>query len=504
MEDNNFTMLSIRNIYKAFGANSVLKGINLDINRGEVLSLIGGNGAGKSTLVKTIMGIYKPNQGEIFINGEPLSFSSPAESLNKGVYLVPQEPMLFPNMSLEENVVIGLSGTKKELHDRLVGFIDQLGWNLELRRKAITLSIAEQQLVEILRGLLRESKILILDEPTSSLTFDEVNSLFKLIKELRAKGITIIYITHRLNEVFEISTHVSLMKDGVITKYGKVEDFSYEMLVQGLLDNDDERASKISSTVVKEDMDYSGKKPIFKIENFSGYGFADINLDIYPGEILGMAGVVGAGRTELATTIFGMDKVISGKITLEGEDITGLKTKSIIKKGLNYVPEDRFLHGIFKIIDVEANLTSACLAGICNVRLNHEKQAEATKKCIDDFSVKVTGQDQLMGSLSGGNQQKIVIGRCLSTNPKVIILDEPTRGIDAGARSDVYKIIQELKRTGVAILLISSDIEEVVALSDRVVTMFRGRINKEFNGSDITTKNLMSASFGVVNKKRAK
>lgn len=504
MEENKSAMLSIRNIYKAFGANSVLRGINLDINCGEVLSLIGGNGAGKSTLVKTIMGIHKPNEGEVFINGEPLSFSSPSESLNKGVYLVPQEPMLFPNMSLEENVLIGISGTKKELHDRLVGYINQLGWNLELHRKAITLSIAEQQLVEILRGLLRESKILILDEPTSSLTFDEVNSLFKLIKELKAKGITIIYITHRLNEVFEISTHVSLMKDGVITQYGKVENFTYEMLVQGLLDNDKEKESKVSSTIVKEIMDYSGKQPIFKIENYSGYGFADINLDLFPGEILGMAGVVGAGRTELATTIFGMDEVLGGKITLEGEDITGLKTKSIIKKGVNYVPEDRFLHGIFKIIDVEANLTSACLNDICNIRQNKEKQANATKKCIEDFSVKVTGQDQVMGSLSGGNQQKIVIGRCLSTNPKVIILDEPTRGIDAGARSDVYKIIQDLKKTGVAILLISSDIEEVVSLSDRVVTMYRGRINKEFNGSEITTENLMAASFGVENKKRDK
>lgn len=497
MKENTPVMLSVRNIYKGFGANSVLKGISLNVDSGEILSLIGGNGAGKSTLVKTIMGIYKPNDGEVFINGEPLSFSSPSESLDKGVYLIPQEPMLFPNMTLEENVTIGIKGTKKELHDKLVNYLKQLGWNLELHRSAKTLSIAEQQLVEILRGLLRESKILILDEPTSSLTFDEVNSLFKLIKDLQAKGITIIYITHRLNEVFEISTHVALMNDGIITTKGKVDEFTREILVAGLLN---EKSESKKEKKVKKKINYSEEIPTFSIKEFSGYGFSDINLDVYPGEILGMAGVVGAGRTELATTIFGRDKVLSGKVFLNGVDVTGLKTREIINMGINYVPEDRFLHGIFKIMDVKANLTSASLKNITGFIPKESDEQKITQKYIDKFRVKVTGQDQIMGSLSGGNQQKIVIGRGFSTNPKFIILDEPTRGIDAGARADVYSIIQELKKTGVAILLISSDIEEVASLSDRVVTMFQGRLNNEFIGKDITIENIMSASFGVKTK----
>lgn len=497
MKEKTSVMLSVRNIYKGFGANSVLRGISLDVDKGEVLSLIGGNGAGKSTLVKTIMGIYKPNKGEVFINGKPLSFSSPSESLDKGVYLVPQEPMLFPNMKLEENITIGIKGTKKELHDRLVNYIKQLGWNLELNRSAITLSIAEQQLVEILRGLLRESKILILDEPTSSLAFDEVNSLFKLIKNLQAKGITIIYITHRLSEVFEISTHVALMNDGIITTKGKVTEFTREILVNGLL-NEKQEQRKLKNS--KEIINYLDKKPIFSIKNFSGYGFADINLDIYPGEILGMAGVVGAGRTELATTIFGRDKVLSGNLYLDGINVTGLKTKEIIKRGVNYVPEDRFLHGIYKIMDVKSNLTSASLRTITNFILKESDEEKITQKYIDKFRVKVTGQEQIMGSLSGGNQQKIVIGRGFSTNPKLIILDEPTRGIDAGARADVYSIIHSLKKTGVAILLISSDIDEVVSLSDRVVTMFQGRLNDEFLDESITIENIMAASFGVKTK----
>jgi len=500
MEEKKAAMLSVQNIYKCFGANSVLRGINLDVDCGEILSLIGGNGAGKSTLVKTIMGIHKPNDGKVFINGESLSFSSPAESLEKGVYLVPQEPMLFPNMTLEENVVIGIDGSKKDLHDSLLKYIDQLGWDLELKRSAQTLSIAEQQLVEILRGLLREAKILILDEPTSSLTFDEVNSLFKIIKDLKAKGITIIYITHRLSEVFEISTHVALMKDGVITSYGKVEDYTYDMLVAGLL-NDDSGKSHSYKKLEKSILNYEETTPVCTIKDFCGYGFADINLNVYPGEILGMAGVVGAGRTELATTIFGRDKVLKDKIELNGEDVTGLKTKDVIKKGINYVPEDRFLHGIFKSINVKANLTSACLDDISGFVTDDASESKITQKYIDEFSVKVTGQDQILGDLSGGNQQKIVIGRGLSTNPKLIILDEPTRGIDASARSDVYAIIHELKKTGVAIWLISSDIDEVVALSDRVVTMYQGRLNSEFLNGDITTENIMAASFGVDKKK---
>ena len=248
-----------------------------------------------------------------------------------------------------------------------------------------------------------------------------------------------------------------------------------------------------------KNVDYSAA-PVLELKNFSGYGFSDISLKVYPGEILGVAGVVGAGRTEMATTIFGMDKVLGGSVLLGGADITGRKTKQVIAAGLNYVPEDRHLNGLFKICDVAANTTSSALFSkmMGSLFLNRKAEHDVTQKYVDSFRTKVTGHDQLAGSLSGGNQQKIVIGRSLSTTPKIVILDEPTRGIDAAARGDVYSIIHQLREEGVSILLISSDMEEIMELADRAVTMYQGRINAEFRNDDINQDNLMAASFGIL------
>jgi len=488
-------ILSIRNIYKSFGSNAVLCGINLDIYPGEVLALIGGNGAGKSTLVKTVMGIYKPDSGKISIGGEPLEFSKPSASLNRGAYLIPQEPMLFPNMTVEQNVLMGFKEKPAILRVKLADLVKQLGWKLDLSRNARTLSIAEQQLVEILRGLLREARLLFLDEPTSALTFDEVNSLFVVIENLKKKNIGIVYITHRLNEVFMIATHIAIMRDGQITLSGRVSEFTHEMLVKGLLPEDFTERQSTEKCDTRTAID---TKPVFELRNLSGYGFSDVSLHIYPGEVLGICGVVGAGRTELAMTIFGRDDVISGHVLLDGKEITGMTTSDIIKKGVNYVPEDRFLNGIFRISHLAANLSSACLESLSRFFLNSATERNLAEKYISDFRIKATGIRQEMGGISGGNQQKVVIGRSLSTAPRLVILDEPTRGIDAGARGDIYAIISKLKEQNVAVLLISSDMEEIVELSDRALTMFQGRINQEFSKEKITQDNLMRASFGVI------
>ncbi len=493
--------LSVRTIRKSFRMNNVLKGINLDVYPGEVVALIGGNGAGKSTLMKIIMGIYQQDAGEVFIGGKKVNLSNPSAALAQGIYLVPQEPMLFPNMSVEENVTLGFKEGKADLRRRLLALTRQMNWKVNLARKANSLSIAEQQLVEILRGLLRDARILILDEPTSALTFDEVESLFRIIEDLKGKGISIIYITHRLAEVFKIATHVAIMRDGSITLNGPVGGFTREDLVRGLLPPDtQERERGVRSAAP----DYKNAKPVFSLRGFTGYGFADITLDVYRGEILGLAGVVGAGRSELATTIFGRDAVVKGLALLDGEDITGLSTRAVIEKGVNYVPEDRFLNGIYKISDVAANTTAACLPRLGRFFLNAREERRITDKYVGDFRIKITGQDQLVGSLSGGNQQKVVLGRVLATGPKVVILDEPTRGIDAAARGDVYAIINELKERGVAILLISSDMEEIVELSDRAVTMYHGRINHRFDTKEeIVQDRLMAAAFGALEQEVA-
>lgn len=497
-------ILSIRGIQKAFGLNHVLKGINLDVRSGEVLSLIGGNGAGKSTLMKILMGIHQPDAGEIFVAGEKANLNRPTAALARGIYMIPQEPMLFPNMTVEENVVAGFHEKATALRERLARQMKEIGWDMDLARKASSLSIAEQTLVEILRGLLRNARLLIFDEPTSALTFDEVGSLFRCIRNLQSKGIGIIYITHRLSEVFEIATHVAIMCDGVITLNGPVGNFTREMLVKGLLPPSTEERTD-SETAAYREVDYKNLQPVFELQSLSGYGFRNINLKIYPGEILGVAGVVGAGRTELATTIFGMDKVLGGKVILGGRDITGLSTKKVLEAGINYVSEDRHLLGLFKISTVSANTTSSVLSGasIGRIFLNRDAERKMTEKYIRDFRIKVTGQDQPAGDLSGGNQQKVVISRALSTLPKVIILDEPTRGIDAAARGDVYAIIHQLRDQGVAIMLISSDIEEIIELADRAVTVYQGRITLEFNKKEINRDNLMAAAFGIAEGKKA-
>ena len=329
-------LLNCKDIYKSFGDNHVLKGINLSLSQGEVSAIIGGNGAGKSTLMKIIMGIYKADRGEIIVGNTSYKYMTPAMALANGIYLVPQEPMLFKNMTVLENILLGLSGNKNELRNKLKGIIEELKWAINLERKADTLTIAEQQLVEILKGLIRDAKILILDEPTSSLTFNETESLFVLIEKLKAEGVGVIYITHRLTEVFEIATDIIIMRDGIISLVGKTHEFTNEMLIQALLPDgasvDAVRHNK------SYDVDRTCTEPVFKVEHFTGNGFKNVSFDVYPGEILGLAGVVGAGRTELAETIFGKDEVHEGKVFLGTMDITGKSTNEVIHLGLNYVP----------------------------------------------------------------------------------------------------------------------------------------------------------------------
>lgn len=500
----NVPMVCVKGIYKSFGMNTVLKGIDLSVNPGEVVALIGGNGAGKSTLVKIIMGIYQQDKGEIEISGQKVNLNKPSVALAHEIYMVPQEPMLFPNMTVEENIIIGFNEKTSDLHKRLIELMEEIGWHFDLHRKASSLSIAEQQLVEILRGLMRNAHLLILDEPTSALTFDEVKSLFRCVNDLKAKGIGIIYITHRLGEVFEIATHVAILRDGTVTLGGSVGDFTREMLVQGLLPTDAHGNQAKESAGSKTVIDYTGLAPVLELRDFSGYGFSNINLKIYPGEILGVAGVVGAGRTELASTIFGRDKVLGGKVILNGKDITGLPTAKVLEQGINYVPEDRHLHGLFKIRDIAENTTSSVLYRNIMGKLfvNGRYEHNETQRYIENFRIMVTGHDQPAGSLSGGNQQKVVIARSLITKPKLVILDEPTRGIDAAARGDVYKIIAQLRSEGVSIMLISSDMEEIIELSDRAVTVYQGRINGEFLKDDINQDNLMAASFGVTGEQK--
>jgi len=521
-------LLEITNLQKQFNQNRVLLGINFRLKKGEIFSMVGGNGAGKSTLMKIIMGLYQPDDGEIKIENQPVKFHSTSDAHKRGIYLVPQEPMIFPNMTIEENIIIGMKGSTKELKEKVKNIMQVVGWNLNLQQLGSHLSIAEQQLVEILRGLVRDVKILILDEPTSTLTNNEIKSLFKVIKQLANDGIGIIYITHRFSEIFELSHSVAVLRDGRISDQGNIKEFTYDRLLAGLKPSkmNDTNLSVIEkehfptddsdynlndntnlSVIEKEhfptdDSDYNlndndGSNTVLTVENLSGTKFNEISFHLKRGEVLGIAGVVGAGRTEMAEAIFGIRQFTTGVITLDGEKLLKSSIKNSIRMGMVYLPEDRHAHGIFKITSIRNNITSTLLKKLNGMFLPSKEEYNISRTYIYELQVKTTGPLQELQDLSGGNQQKVVLAKFLAINPKVIILDEPTRGIDASARVDIYRIINELKVKGVGIILISSDTEEVAELSDRVVVMREGKIVNEIKKEEITVDNIISAAFGV-------
>ncbi|WHZ02610.1 sugar ABC transporter ATP-binding protein [Neobacillus sp. YX16] len=487
-------LVRLDNIQKSFNRNTVLEGVSLELNESEVISIIGGNGAGKSTLMKILTGIYQADAGLIDISGERADHLNPNSAHERGIYLVPQEPLLFPNMTVEQNLTIGIRKNKYEVREESNKLIKQLGWNIDLNRLAATLSIAEQQQLEIIKGLLRKSKVLILDEPTSTLTFSETESLFKVVEQLKNSGVGIFYITHRLDEVFRISTHAVILRDGKVTLKGKIEEFTKDMLIQGLLPvgNKNNYEDHFERRVVNREED----EPILKVENIVGDGFKNISFEVYKGEVVGLAGLVGAGRTEIAEAIYGVNPIESGKVYLDGKDITKLSINETVNSGLAYIPEDRFLNGIFSISSVRNNITSQIIKrhGLFTKKRSEEHVAN---QYIDRLRIKVNSQDDEIKSLSGGNQQKAVIARALSMNPKLIIMDEPTRGIDAAARGDIYSIITELKNQGFSILLISSDLEEIERISDRIYAVYQGTCNVCLSLAEINATNVMKAAFGT-------
>ncbi|MGE7664550.1 sugar ABC transporter ATP-binding protein [Ureibacillus composti] len=502
---NNEYLLEITNLQKQFNQNRVLLGIDFKLKKGEIFAMVGGNGAGKSTLMKIITGLYQADQGEIKIEGQSVRFHHTSDAHKKGIYLVPQEPMIFPNMTIEENITIGMEGSPKELKEKVKAIIQTVGWNLNTQRLGNSLAIAEQQLVEILRGLVRDVKILILDEPTSTLTNNEISSLFEIIQQLSKNGIGIIYITHRFSEIFEISHTVAVLRDGRISDQGHIKDFTYDRLLAGLVPSK-MNESQIVHTVdqpkkVEERFEKStpniDSEMILRVENLFGHKFRDITFHLETGEILGIAGVVGAGRTELAEAIIGIKPFTSGVLELDGETIVTPSIKKSIRKGVAYVPEDRHAQGIFSITSIRNNITSTILQRLKGLVLPSKEEYTLSKKYIEELKVKTIGPLQELGDLSGGNQQKVVLAKYLAINPKVMILDEPTRGIDANARADIYRIISELKQKGVGIILISSDTEEVAELSDRVIVMHEGKLVKEINKEEISVDAIISAAFGV-------
>lgn len=485
-------LLEVKNVKKAFLQQPVLKGIDLTVKKGDIFALVGGNGAGKSTLMKILTGLYTYDEGEIKIKGRSVTFSNPSEAHRNGIYLVPQEPLIFPNMTIEENILLGMRRSKRELRTKLDVLMRQLGWNLKLGERASLLSIAQQQLVEIVRGLIREAEILILDEPTSTLTANEIKSLFVVMKNLKEQGIGMIYITHRFPEIFAIADQVAILRDGVISNQGNVNEFTYNILLQGLLPEGYQQIQKRESLYNET----ASLKKVLQVNHLFSHRFRDISLEVKAGEIVGIAGIVGAGRTELAEVLYGITSATEGNVLLDGNEITTWSTKKRIDAGIIYVPEDRAGHGIFTIASVQQNMTSVHLYRLSTFFLNQEKESALTNEYIKNFRIMVHDTNQSIESLSGGNQQKVVLGKYLACQPKLIILDEPTRGIDAKARLEIYDMIKELRENGLAVLLISSDLEEIMNLANRVYVMRNGNIVSHLEQEDISLDRITRSAYG--------
>jgi len=489
----NVPLLHVKKMSKAFSNQLVLKEVNLQVERGDIYALVGGNGAGKSTLMKILTGLYSYDSGEMYVKGMRKQFVNPEKAHREGIYLIPQEPLIFPHMTIEENICIGLKGKKKELKVKIQQLIDSLRWDIDLKELGGSLSIAQQQLVEIVRGLIREAEILILDEPTSTLTTHEIKSLFVLMKSLQEKGIGMIYITHRFPEIFEIANKVAILRDGMIVSQGDVCDYTYDMLMEGLLPKGYKQVEK--REIVQETKE---TKKILEVIDITSHAFENISFTVHAGEIVGIAGIVGSGRTELAETIFGLKSIKSGSILLEGKSIDSCSLHKRLSEGLVYVPEDRARNGIFSIASVKENMTAASLHQNSRFFINQEKESALLKAYIEQFRIVVRSMDEVLASLSGGNQQKVVLAKYLSCNPKIIILDEPTRGIDAKARIEVYETIEKMKREGLAILLISSDVEEIVQLVNRVYVMRNGQFVSHLEKQNMTVDEVTRLAYGGV------
>jgi ribose transport system ATP-binding protein len=485
-------ILSISNITKKFPPSVVaLSDVSLDIYRGEVHAIVGENGAGKSTLMKVIAGVHKPTSGTINYEGNDVVLSNPIIAKKMGILLIHQELSLVEEMTVAENIFIGEYPTKmhglvdyKLLYKKADEIIKKLKCNFSSKDKVSYLSIAQKQMVEISRALVMKPKVIIFDEPTASLTDTEKFVLMDLINTLKTEGVAIVYISHRMDEIFTLSDRISVLRDGEHRKTVNTQDTDIDEVIQLMIGRElnldhIERNNKYDKTVIE--LKNLTQKNVFK----------DISLSVKQGEILGMYGLIGAGRTEVAEAIFGIRKIDSGEIYINDQLADINSSEKAVKNGIALVPEDRKEQGLVLEMSCKENLTLSILQTIGNFGfLNHDLEKTLMLEYKDLLSIKMADINDKISTLSGGNQQKIIIGKWLVTNPKLLILDEPTRGIDIGSKAEIHNLIRKLANEGYAILVISSEMPEVISLSDRVLVLRDGRISGEFSGRDITEEDL--------------
>lgn len=492
-------ILSLVDITKTFPGVVALNKVSFDVRAGEVHALLGENGAGKSTLMKVLAGKHKPNGGQILLEGEEKVFETPKQAKKSGIVLIHQEQSLVPEMSVAENIFLGSLPKKwgnrvdwQTLHRDSTEILDRLKCSFSSKDMVSDLSIAKKQMVEIARALVFTPKIVVFDEPTASLTDHEKPVLYDIIQTLQGQGVGIVYISHRMDEIFHLSQRISVLRDG-----------EYNGTVNTADTNEDEVTKLMIGRSLE--LDHASKPKDFgenmlELRNLTVNGvFEDVSFNVRKGEIVGMYGLVGAGRSEVAETIFGLRKPSGGEILLDGKVESIRSSHDAVLEGIALVPEDRKDQGLILGMNCRDNMT---LAGLGTVSSKGFMKASAEKQVYDKYQqamkIKTPSWRQKVGNLSGGNQQKIVIGKWLHTHPKLLILDEPTRGIDVGSKAEIHALIKELARSGYAVLVISSEMPEVLGVSNRIVAMYDGRVTAEFDGDAVSEDALVQAITGQV------
>ena len=487
--------LYTKNIGKTFSGVNVLRKVDFRLEPGEVHALVGENGAGKSTFVKILSGVYTPTDGEIFLDNQKIQINTPIAAQKNGISLIHQEPQSFSHLSVAENIFMGhMDGSNfsrvkwHNINKSSEKILSSIGLEIDPKNIMEGLSIADQQMIEIAGALSKNSKILIMDEPTSPLTPNEVGKLFDIVKKLKDQGMAIIFISHRLEEIRAIADQVTIFRDGDLITTKKINEITNNEIIKFMI------GRSIEEIDVKENEYLKKDQVILSVNNISQYGnFKNISFDLKRGEILGFAGLVGAGRTEVAKTIFGAENFTEGEIYFKGNLITNKSPNEAIQKGFAYVPEDRKQMGIFGSVAVEDNITSAIPREISNKfgLIRPKTVTIKSSEYINKFNIMLTSGRQLIQELSGGNQQKCIISKWLLSKPNILILDEPTRGVDVGVKSEMYEIINQLANMGTAIILISSELPEILSLSHRIIVMREGQITKILDNKEASQEIIM-------------
>jgi rhamnose transport system ATP-binding protein len=490
-------ILALDRASKSYGAVHALRGASLAVEPGEVRALVGENGAGKSTIVRLLAGVHRPDSGAVLVDGEPVDFHNPTDARDQGIAVIYQEPTLFPDLSVAENVMMGrhpLATMRRIDRGRLLAdvraLLDRLGVSLDPNQPVRGLSIADQQIVEIAKALSFDARVLIMDEPTAALSGPEVERLFAVVRTLRDRGSAVLFISHRLDEVFAICSTVTVLRDGELTFDGQTEGLSEDDLVTKMV------GRELGELFPKTPAEIGD--PVLRVSRLTREGvFVDVSFEVRRGEIVGLAGLVGAGRSEVARAIFGIDRRDAGDVQLAGVSLPGGSPSAAMNAGIGLVPEDRRAQGLVMDLSVERNITLTRLRALARLGvIGRGAERRAASEWAERLRIKLHSFDDPVNFLSGGNQQKVVLAKWLATDPKVLIIDEPTRGIDVGTKAEVHRLMSELASSGLAVLMISSELPEVLGMADRILVMHEGRLTAELSRAEATEEAVVRAATG--------